>query len=157
MPTWQNHTRVREPRIHCLFLQTLRSCVATRSVKCSQAFVSFSTNAHFQYGSNEQQPKKTKQNKKQQTHNRFTSTTDIFSKKYLFFFFVFFSSGDTRHFPLRASENLKTAWTIPTLLFVWAKSILQTILKYPLPSAKRLALYKTGLQRDTIMTTHTTH
>lgn len=144
MPTWQNHTRVREPIIHCSF----RLCVATRLVKCSQAFVSFSTNACFQYGSNEQQPKKKK--KKQQTHKTVSPQQLTYFQKNIFFFF----SGDTRRFPLRASENLKTAWTIP-ILFVWAKSILQTILKYPLPSAMRLALYTMGLQRDTIIT-HTT-
>ncbi len=149
MPTWQNHTRVREPIIHCLFLQTLCSYSIS---KMQPGICQFFPLMHV-FSMDLMSSNLKKEEKTTDTQNRFTSTTDIFSKKYLFF--VFFSSGDTRRFPLRASENLKTAWTIPTLLFVWAKSILQTILKYPLPSAMRLALYTMGLQRDSIIT-HTT-
>ncbi len=151
MPTWQNHTRVREPIIHCLFLQTLCSYSISKMQPGICQF--FPTNACFQYGSNEQQPKKRRRKNNGHTKPFHLHNWHIFKK--ISFFLSVFSSGDTRRFPLRASENLKTAWTIPTLLFVWAKSILQTILKYPLPSAMRLALYTMGLQRDSIIT-HTT-
>ncbi len=151
MPTWQNHTRVREPIIHCLFLQTLCSYSIS---KMQLGICQFFPLMHvFSMDLTSSNLKKRRRKNNGHTKPFHLHNWHIFKK--ISFFCLFFSSGDTRRFPLRASENLKTAWTIPTLLFVWAKSILQTILKYPLPSAMRLALYTMGLQRDSIIT-HTT-
>lgn len=96
----------------------------------------------------------TENKKKEQTHNRFTSTTDIFSKKYLFFLSFFNPLViPGLFFPFEGQREPLKLVLFP--LSSWSEPSYKLCLKYPLPSCK--ALRKSGpLQRDTIMTTHTT-